>query len=251
MSSDTARVGRVLALERPLGRTMVAFAIERLADKELHPLAVRALRRVAPLVSGQLADALADPRADIDIRRRVPRLLAECPSQQVAEALLEGAKDERFEIRYECGRALLKITKTSGGIAVSRSRVIEIVTTEVSLDRRVWESQPAPEFDDEEGDEPVLIDRSLRDRIDRSLEHVFNLLALSLDRGSLVIAFKALHNGDQRIRGTALEYLETVLPDEIRDAVWPYLGEQRPMRPTRDVSVILADLERPAGAVRT
>jgi hypothetical protein len=144
----------------------------------------------------------------------------------------------------------LKVTKRNPAIAISRSRVIGIVRNEVSLDRRVWESQSKLELDDDAG-EPVLIDRLLRDRLDRSLEHVFNLLALNLDRGSLAIAFKALHTGDQRLRGTALEYVETVLPDEIRDAVWPYLGEQRPMRPAREVSAILADLERSAPAVRT
>ncbi len=93
--------------------------------------------------------------------------------------------------------------------------------------------------------------RLLRDRVDRSLEHVFTLLALHLNRESLVIAFKALHSGDQRLRGTALEYLDAVLPDEIRDDVWPYLGEDRPLRRARDAAEILADLEHPTGIPST
>jgi len=128
---------------------------------------------------------------------------------------------------------------------ITRNRVIAIVKVEVSFDRGVWESQPPQQFDDD-ADAPVLIDRLRRDLLDRSLEHVFNLLALSLDRGSLSIAFKALHGADARLRGTALEYLETVLPDEVRDAVWPYLGEERPMRRARAVAEILADLEHSA-----
>ena len=241
-ATDVERTRRTLSLERPLGRRMVAFAIQSLADKEVRDVAIRALRRT-PLITGPLADALSDRGIDSGIRRQVPRLLSESPTQQVAEALLRGTEDERFEVRYECGRALLKITKRNPLLMVPRNRVIAIVKAEVSFDRKVWESQPLPEFDDEAG-EPVLIDRLLRDRLDRSLEHIFNLLALTLDRGSLAIAFKALHNTDLRLRGTALEYLETVLPHEIRDAVWPYLGEERPMRRARDVSEILADLER-------
>jgi HEAT repeat protein len=243
-ATDVERTRRTLSLERPLGRRMVAFAIQSLADKEVRDVAIRALRRT-PLITGPLADALSDRGIDSGIRRQVPRLLSESPTQQVAEALLRGTEDERFEVRYECGRALLKITKRNPLLMVPRNRVIAIVKAEVSFDRKVWESQPLPEFDDEAG-EPVLIDRLLRDRLDRSLEHIFNLLALTLDRGSLAIAFKALHNTDLRLRGTALEYLETVLPHEIRDAVWPYLGEERPMRRARDVSEILADLERSA-----
>jgi len=242
-SMDVDRARRALSAEKPLARTAVAFAILRLADKELRDHAIRALRRTAPLIPGQLADALCDPGVESDIRRRIPRLLCECPTQQVADALLRGAEDDRFEVRYECGRALLKITQANPHIVIPPERVIAIVTLEVSRDRGVWASQPLPELDDD-GSEPVLIDRLLRDRVDRSLEHVFTLLALHLDRGSLVIAFKALHNGDERLRGTALEYLETVLPAEIRDAVWPYLGEERPMRPARHASEILADLKR-------
>ena len=75
-----------------------------------------------------------------------------------------------------------------------------------------------------------------------SLIVIFSILALVLDRDSIRIAFKALHREDERLRGTALEYLETVLPDEIRDAVWPFLGEARPLRSPRPAAEILADL---------
>jgi hypothetical protein len=75
-----------------------------------------------------------------------------------------------------------------------------------------------------------------------SFRLAFAVVKLSAWPGSLVIAFKAF-NGDERLRGTALEYPETILPDEIRDAVWPCLGEERP-RPARDASEILAGLKR-------
>jgi hypothetical protein len=146
-------------------------------------------------------------------------------------------------------RALLEITKKNPALAIPHDRLIALVRAEVSLDRDVWKSQPGQPLEDG-ADRPALIERLQRDRIDRSLEHVFHLLALNLDRESLVIAFKALHSGDERLRGTALEYLDTVLPDEIRDAVWPYLGEERPMRRARDVSEILADLQHLAPGVR-
>jgi hypothetical protein len=246
-STDESRVRRALSGPLPLGRTMVAFAILHLADEQLRDAAMRALRRTAALIPGQLADALCDPGVDVRIRRRIPRLLSGCPTQRVADALLEGAEDDRFPVRYACGRALLRITRENPLIAIPLQRIIAIVKLEASFDHGAWESQGPPEFDDE-ADEPVLIDRLLRDHVDRSLEHVFALLALKLDRGSITIAFKALHSGDDGLRGTALEYLETVLPDEVRDVVWPYLGEQRPMRRAREVAEILADLDRSAKA---
>jgi hypothetical protein len=140
------------------------------------------------------------------------------------------------------------MTGAKSEIVVGIQRVVAIVTREVELSKEVWESQTPPQFDDENDEAPALIDRLLRDRIDRSLEHVFTILALHIDRESLRIAFKALHEKDPQLRGTALEYLENVLPDDVRDAVWPFLGEVRPMRATRPAKDILADLVRARGA---
>jgi AAA family ATP:ADP antiporter len=256
-SGNARRVRSVLNVETPIAAPLVSFAILLLADPEFHVDAVRALGKVSAKVTGQLVDALCDPDVDFDIRRRVPRVLAECPTQRVVDGLFRGAGDERFEVRYACGRALLKITGANPGVVVLPESVIALVKREVKLSKEIWESQAVSEVDDDEYETPALFERIVRDRIDRSLEHVFNVLALQLDRESVQIAFKALHDEDSAVRGTALEYLETVLPDEIRDAVWPYLGEERPMRAPRPAKEILADLVRarrmvsPTGAAPT
>ncbi len=243
-SGAVERARPVLASKQPLATPLVPFAILLLARKEIHRDALVALRSVATKATGQLVDALCDAANPFDVRRRIPRVLSSCKSQQAADGLLRGAEDERFEVRYECGRALLKITGADSPVVIGLDRVVAIVKHEVAISKEVWESQPTPEFDDEEDAAPALIDRLLRDRIDRSMEHVFTLLALQLDRESLRIAFKALHEEDERLRGTALEYLETVLPEDVRDAVWPFIGEDRPMRPARPVAEILQDLVR-------
>jgi hypothetical protein len=242
-SGDARRVLRVLTAAAPLAAPLVAFALPLLADKELHVAAIRSLRRVAQSATGQLVDALCDPSMAFDLRRRIPRVLAACPTQIAADGLVRGTEDPRFEVRYECGRALLGVTAANGAVTIPLERVLAMVKREVEINKAAWESQPALQFDDaDEGEAPALVDRLLRDRLDRSLEYVFGLLALELDRDSLRLAFKALHQEDERLRGTALEYLETVLPEEVRDAVWPFLGEARPMRAPRTAKEILDDL---------
>jgi hypothetical protein len=237
-----ARVRAVLGSEQPLDAPLVPIAIQLLASPEFYRDALTALRKIAPRITGQLADALCDRDVAPEIRRRIPRVLSACPTQASAQALLCGIEDERFEVRYECGRALLQITEADPSITIPLETAIAIVKREVASSKEAWESQREAEFDEDESESSALIDRLLRDRFDRSFEHVFSVLALALDRESIRIAFKALHQEDARLRGTALEYLETVLPDEIRDAVWPYLGEARPKRPARPAGEILADL---------
>jgi hypothetical protein len=66
---------------------------------------------------------------------------------------------------------------------------------------------------------------------------------LHLDREPLRIAFRALHVADPKFRGTALEYLSTVLPEEVRELVWPYLGgEERPLPVARLAKDLLLEL---------
>lgn len=83
----------------------------------------------------------------------------------------------------------------------------------------------------------------LRDRADRSLEHVFTLLALILPEEPLRLAYHGLHTADRHLRGTALEYLERVLPPKVREQLWPYLEPEGDPRPaTGDADGALARL---------
>jgi hypothetical protein len=82
-------------------------------------------------------------------------------------------------------------------------------------------------------------------------EHVFNLLALVLEREPVQIAARAFTTQDPYVRGTALEYLETVLPAHLFSALQPLLSATTSMparrRPVTDVR---AELIR-AGATMT
>ncbi len=66
-----------------------------------------------------------------------------------------------------------------------------------------------------------------------------------LPREPLQIAFRSLHTDDKYLQGTALEYLESMLPPAVRQPLWPYLEDRRPSaRPTRPREEVLADLLR-------
>jgi hypothetical protein len=53
------------------------------------------------------------------------------------------------------------------------------------------------------------------------------LLGLVLDPEPLEIARRALHATDRALRGTALEYLDNVLPPSVREKLWPHLASGR------------------------
>ncbi|HSQ59712.1 MAG TPA: hypothetical protein VLT84_04690 [Acidobacteriota bacterium] len=235
--------------EGPLPIDLVPQAIALLAWDEVAREAIDALRDVGSPAVELLARSLVDPGSDFAIRRRVPLVLGTIADAPAVEGLLHGLADRRFEVRYRCGRALSHLLEGHPRLGVPSDVVMEAVLREVSSERRVWDSQRILDQWDDDMWSP-LADDALRARANRSLEHVFTLLALSLPRQPLRIAFRGLQTKDPLLRGTALEYLESSLPAEVRRQLWPYLEDDRPRRAeTRAPDQALADLLRSSESI--
>jgi hypothetical protein len=163
--------------------------------------------------------------------------------------LLLGLADERFEVRYECGLALLRLSDGHPELDISREKVSNAIRAELERGKRISEGASAP-FDDDPNDDDYgsLVDGLVRERVSRGLEHVFTLLALHFEREPLRMAFRALYHDDMTYRGTALEYLDTVLPAEIHEILWPHLGTVAPLPTARAPHELLAELARVPGS---
>ncbi len=230
-SGNAARVQAALA-GGPLTPALAGHVIPLLAWDGVLRDAITALRGVAPSVTGQLIDHLVDRDEEFAVRRRIPIVLASCPTQRAVDGLLDALDDPRFEVRYRCGRVLNRLRELNPSLVVRRERIFATVLREAAVDHGVWESHRLLDTMEDDQWSPVM-DEVLRERSDRGLEHVFTLLSLVLERQPLKIAFRGLHTQDRQLRGTALEYLETALPEEIRKALWPFLEAPREPRPSR------------------
>jgi hypothetical protein len=243
-SGDPQIVRRVLHEKEPLDAALAPHVIPLLAWDEVAPEAVAALRPLAPRIAGQLLDALLDPEQFFAVQRRVPRILAACPTQRVANGLMEGLRSKRFEVRFQCGWALYSILQKAPNLSVFGRTVFETVRREAAAGIKVWQSHQILDRAEDQ-DLPPFVDDVLRDRVNRNLEHVFRLLSMALPKEPLQIAFRGLHSGDENLHGIALEYLESVLPPAVREALWPYLEDRRPSRrEQRSQEEILATLMR-------
>jgi hypothetical protein len=168
-------------------------------------------------------------------------VLVASPTERALDGLFRGLDDARFEVRYRCGRAVVRLLELNPQLGVSEDRVYAAVIREVAVDRGVWESHRL--LDTTEDDWSPVVDEVLSERANRSLEHVFTVLSLVLPRQPLKIAFRGLHTNDMMLRGTALEYLETALREDLREALWPFLEDNRPKRrESRPTNEILENL---------
>jgi AAA family ATP:ADP antiporter len=239
-SADRELIIGVLSQPEGLPPGLVPYVIPLLGCDEVAEHALFALRKVAEEHIGQLTDALIDPNQTSAVRRRLARVFSVCVSQRAADGLLVALDDDRFDVRFQGARSLTAIAEKNPLIRIDRDRIYDVVLREVAVGRPVWESRRL--LDGAPGDSPL--DEFVRDRAGQSLGHVFTLLSLVLPREPLRIAFRSLHSEDRQLRGTALEYLEGVLPPPIRHRLWPFLVNRRLKQPVPAYSRVMADLFR-------
>lgn len=206
----------------PLTREAVPGLIARLDHEQDADDAVRALEIDVLIAIPALAETLRTDTVPFTIRRRVAQLLGTALYPAARDALLDGLRDPRFEIRYRCGRALTHLVERDGLLSPTRDQILDIVSREVDVGRRVWDRRHLTSLLSDEGPRSLL-GVVLQERTDRSLEHVFRLLALVLPAEPLLAAFRGLQSADVHLRGTALDYLEFIVPVEIRRKLWKVL----------------------------
>jgi hypothetical protein len=233
LSGDVARVRKALE-HRPFDPRLTALAVLHLGNDALYRSARDALGEVtkhAP--GGVLVDALLDPDEPPIVRRRIPRLLARSDSPIVMRGLLDGLSDEHFEVRYQCGQAVARICAKHPHLTPPAEEVLLAAREELEVEREVLESRRGEDEDAEAEAEPgdeqhAWLDDVIRNRMLRGVEHVFTLLSLTMDREPLLLSLRALHSDDEGLRGTALEYLENVVPEDIHERLLPYLDAREP-----------------------
>jgi ATP:ADP antiporter, AAA family len=221
-SGDRDRV--VLALESAAAfeAIHVAQTVQLLAWDDVTAPVRRALERTIDRHVGLLVDALLDGATDFAIRRRIPRVLVSSPSQRALDGLSLALGDTRFEVRYQCSRAMDRILVADPSLRVDSARIFQVVERELSVARPVWNGHRLlDQF--ESSDAVMFLDEHLRDRANRSLEHVFSLLCTVLPREPVKVAFRVVHSDDAMLRGLALEYLTGVLPESVRVRLWDVL----------------------------
>jgi hypothetical protein len=251
-SGNAERILRFLAENPQPKHYLVAHLVQLLGWDRVSREVTAVLRRIAERHTGQLIDYLVDENTDFAIRRRLPRVLSVVATPRVAAGLLLGLNDRRFEVRYQCGRALAAMTARNPYLKFSPDDIYGAIRREVAVSRPVWEGQRLLDRAEEPETNTPVVDEFLRERTNRSLQHLFTLLALIHPAEPLRIAFHGLHAEDPQLRGTALEYLESILPGDIWTRLWPLLD--RPEREqageaARSREEVLAELMKASHSV--
>jgi HEAT repeat protein len=205
-SGDAALVRRTLAaLPSSPDPLLLPAVIDLLGWNELWRSARAALLALGARHAGQLTDRLLDSHTDFSIRRRLPSILAAMPSPRTAAALVAGLEDTRFEVRLQCALALESLHREQQMPALPAEVVHAALHRELTLPLTVWRS-PAILDDPPASQHPGYA----------RLELLFALLALLHPPDPLKAAFRALHARDRLVRSLGVEYVNSLLPQDLR-----------------------------------
>jgi hypothetical protein len=169
-----------------------------------------------------MASALLDSDTPDAVRRRLPAVLEYCDSPLARDGLIAALTVEPLEIRARSAQALLKLTEDHPALAVPSAAPIAAAERQLRSDDR---SRQAREF-------------------------VFNLFALGFEREPMQIAARASLSKDAWVRGTSIEYLETVLPPQLLKELLPLLDSPPPSVTPREPAAARAELYK-AGMTMT
>jgi AAA family ATP:ADP antiporter len=220
-SPDPERIKRVLEGKLPL--ELAAHTIELVGRDDVSREALRALTALAPRITGLLVDVLLDHGRDVTVRRRLPAVLLVGEPALAVWGLWRALVDPSFEVRYRSGAVLARLAAAGHLGHITIDDVLEAVRRELSADasqlrsHRILDDLVTAAEDRGETDELLL------QRAGTGLEHVFTVLGLALPAEPLRIALHAVQTDDPELRGTALEYLESILPPDVRAQLWPLL----------------------------
>ena len=244
-SRNVARIADLLRQGGASDPDLVPALARLLARDRLVDAATGALVGIGPAAVPVLTGLLHDAGGDFVIRRRLPRVLARIPDPAADKALLEALDSNRFEVRYRAAVALAKRRRNglAQGAEDPEREIWRAIRAELDRGRAVWEL--ARLLDDVDPD-PFVV-RRVGERGQLSLEHVFRMLGLVGDPAAIRAAWRAILSDQPEARSFALEYLDQVLPADVRDGLWPFIGDlsaDRERRAIRPIDDVVADLAR-------
>jgi len=210
----------VLSAGRAGQRELVPALVRLLGDPEVAAEARRALCAVGPRILGTLADVMKDPSENVEIRRDIPRVLAFAPHQATVEILLDGLFDYDRVVADRSLRALSKLRLVDSTLRFDPEKVHRRIRDEG--EQALWYRQALaclyPEVQSND-----LLARLIRERIDQATDHVFRLLALILPPTTLHVSFLVLQQNDRLKKASVVEYLDNVLPPNLKNWVLPLI----------------------------
>ncbi|MGE0865671.1 MAG: Npt1/Npt2 family nucleotide transporter, partial [Vicinamibacterales bacterium] len=208
-------------------RTMIGPLIEKLADPSLTDAATAALAEFGDRIVGTLRDYLTDEDMATQVRREIPKVLQEIGSAQAQAVLTESVLDRDVILRYHTITALNKLGQQHPERPTDRKLIESVLAAEIMGHYRSY--QVLGTLGTSLDDDANPIAQGLRESIEKEAERIFRLLKILYPQYDMHSAHVGLQSNDPVVHDNAVEFLDSVLPPEVRAIVIPLFDRQVPI----------------------
>jgi len=227
-------------------RRFVGKLLRLLAEKPYEKAAREALVAYGERIFGTLYDYLTDDTVAEPIRRNIPRMLADLPTQAAVDLLLLSLERLRAPLLYDVAKALNKIRASTPGLRFNQESIDVAVLGEIralaTVQATLFHHARASDSY-AQAPEAKHVREALRRERKQSLERVFRLLGLRYPSADMHSAYLGLTEDDD-LRASAAEFLDSVLDWEFKRYLVPLLDEAPDMGDVR-VAETMADRSYP------
>ncbi len=220
----------IVAIGKLKKRTLIGPVIDRLADPSLAEVATTALAEFGDRIVGTLRDYLTDEEMSTDVRREIPKVLLAIGSPSAQTVLTESVLDRDVILRYHTITALNKLGQQHPERSTDRKLIESVMAAEIMGHYRSYQvlGTLGASLDDEAN--PIA--HGLRESMEKEAERIFRLLKILYPSYDIHSAYVGLQSNDPVVHDNAVEFLDSVLPPEVRSILIPLLDREVPV-PTR------------------
>ncbi|MDP2053939.1 MAG: Npt1/Npt2 family nucleotide transporter [Acidobacteriota bacterium] len=208
-------------------RTLTATLIERLADPSLAQAAIDALAEFGDRIVGTLRDYLTDEELNTDVRREIPKVLQAIGSQAAQAVLIESVLDRDVILRYHVIAALNKLGQQHPERSTDRKLIESVLAAEIMGHYRSYQVLGTLGASLEDDANPIA--HGLRESIEKEAERIFRLLKILYPQYDMHSAHVGLQSNDPIVHDNAVEFLDSVLPPEVRAVLIPLFDREVPV----------------------
>ncbi|MGH9329621.1 MAG: Npt1/Npt2 family nucleotide transporter, partial [Vicinamibacterales bacterium] len=226
---DPAVAEEALRTARTLGSHDFLFVptlVSLLRNRRLKSAAREVLVSYGEPVLDVLNHFLRDQDEDVWVRRHLPATIAQFETQRAVDILTGALAEPDGFLRYKAVAGLERLRRARPELTFPRERIEALALREgrrffmyLTLDHNLTRARAGRAGKD------FLLAHALKEKVRRTSDRVYRLLALLYPWKDIAAARWALERGDARARSSASEYLDNILTGALRKRLMTVLED--------------------------
>ncbi|MCP4724164.1 MAG: hypothetical protein GY863_03965 [bacterium] len=217
----------IVGLGNTLDRDIIPLLFNKLSDRNYRNEARIALSTFSNRALGTLNDYLTDENVELTIRKNIPKILVQIPTQESVKILTSSLSEPEPLLRYSIIKALNKLRVNQADLKFDDEKIDETLLNETQDYYHLL--QVLDKYGkDNDSERSSLLNKALTEKLDRKFEKIFRLLGLVYPAKDIFNAYQRIISPSKTLRANAYEFLDNVLMSKSKKHLLPIFETEAP-----------------------